>query len=77
MDARSDKPFDSAAFLLSVGLSRKVVEMEPEQSFFRQGDPADSIFCLQTGRAKLVVVSEKTRPKRRDRSGDQRDRVLC
>jgi CRP/FNR family transcriptional regulator, cyclic AMP receptor protein len=59
MDARSDKPFDSAAFLLSVGLSRKVVEMEPEQSFFRQGDPADSIFCLQTGRAKLVVVSEK------------------
>jgi len=59
MDAKSDKPFDSAAILSSVGLSRKVVDLEPEQSFFRQGDPADSVFCLQTGRAKLVVVSEK------------------
>ena len=59
MDAKSDKPFDSAAFLSSVGLSRKVVELEPEQSFFRQGDEADSVYCLQSGRAKLVVVSEK------------------
>jgi CRP-like cAMP-binding protein len=54
-----DKPFDSAAVLSSVGLSRRVVELEPDQWFFRQGDPAESVFCLQTGRAKLVVVSEK------------------
>jgi len=59
MDAICDKPFDSAAFLSGSGLSRRVVELEPEQSFFTQGEPADAVFVLQTGRAKLVVVSEK------------------
>ncbi len=59
MDAISDKPFDSAAFLSSVGLSGRVVELEPEQCFFTQGGPADSVFCLQTGRGKLSVVSER------------------
>jgi CRP/FNR family cyclic AMP-dependent transcriptional regulator len=58
IDARSDKPIDSAAFLSSVGLGRRVVELEPEETFFAQGDPADSIFCLQSGRAKLNVISE-------------------
>jgi CRP/FNR family transcriptional regulator, cyclic AMP receptor protein len=58
MDAKSDKPFDCAAFLLNAGLGR-IVELEPELPFFTQGDAADSIFCLQNGRAKLVVVSEK------------------
>jgi CRP/FNR family cyclic AMP-dependent transcriptional regulator len=28
------------------------------QTFFSQGDPADSVFYLQTGRAKLTVVSQ-------------------
>ena len=32
------------AFLSSVGLGRRIVELEPEQSFFTQVDPADSIF---------------------------------
>lgn len=59
MDARSDKLFDSAAFLLSVGPGRRIVELDPEGFFFAQGDPADSIFYLQQGRAKLSVVSEK------------------
>ena len=58
----SDKNYlhsDPAAFLASVGLGRRIVELEPEDSFFAQGDPADSIYCLQQGRAKLSVVSEK------------------
>jgi CRP/FNR family transcriptional regulator, cyclic AMP receptor protein len=45
------------AFLSSVGLGRRIVELEPEQSFFTQVDPADSIFYLKEGRAKLTVVS--------------------
>ncbi|HUD14653.1 MAG TPA: Crp/Fnr family transcriptional regulator [Terracidiphilus sp.] len=48
-----------AAFLASVGLGRRIVELEPNDSFFTQGDPADSVFCLQQGRAKVRVVSEK------------------
>ena len=31
--------------------------MKPRQTFFSQGTPADSVFYLQTGRAKLTVVS--------------------
>jgi CRP/FNR family transcriptional regulator, cyclic AMP receptor protein len=57
MDAKSCKPFDPVVFFSRIGLCRKIVEVEPEQSFFDQGDPADSVFCLQQGRAKLGVVS--------------------
>jgi CRP-like cAMP-binding protein len=32
--------------------------MEPRQTFFSQGDPADSVFYLQNGRAKITVVSK-------------------
>jgi CRP/FNR family cyclic AMP-dependent transcriptional regulator len=56
---KNDRPFAPAAFLSSVGLGRKVVEAEPEESFFVQGDPADSVFCLQTGRIRISVVSAK------------------
>lgn len=58
-DASNGKPFDPVASLMRMGLSRKVVTLEPEQPFFAQGDPADSVFCLQNGRARLLVVSEK------------------
>jgi len=51
--------FGPAAFLSSVGLGKRVVEIQPEECFFTQGDPADSVFLLQRGRAKLAVVSEK------------------
>jgi CRP/FNR family cyclic AMP-dependent transcriptional regulator len=48
-----------AAFLEKAGLGRKIVELKPKQAFFSQGGPADSIFYLQKGRAKLTVVSTK------------------
>jgi CRP/FNR family cyclic AMP-dependent transcriptional regulator len=56
---RSDKPFDPAAFFSRVGLGRKIVDVEPEQTFFAQGDSAESVFCLVTGRAKISVISDK------------------
>ncbi len=53
-----EKPaFDAASFLANAGLGRKIVQMLPKQHFFSQGDPADSIFYLQEGRAKVMVVS--------------------
>jgi len=56
---RIDKiAFDSATFLASAGLGRKIVELKPKQTFFCQGDPADSVFYLQKGRARLTVVSQ-------------------
>src|ERR1700735_1551382 len=50
--------FDVAEFLANPGLGRSVVQVKPKQSFFEQGNPADSVFYLQTGHAKLTVLSK-------------------
>ena len=50
--------FDTAAYLAHAGLGRRIVQLEPKQTLFSQGDPADSIFYLQNGRAKITVVSQ-------------------
>src|SRR3984893_9804171 len=49
--------FDGAAFLANAGLGRRIIQFAPKDAFFSQGDPADSIFYLQKGRAKVTVVS--------------------
>jgi CRP/FNR family transcriptional regulator, cyclic AMP receptor protein len=51
--------FDAPVFLAEAGLGRRIVQLKPRQAFFSQGGSADSIFYLQSGRAKLTVVSEK------------------
>jgi CRP/FNR family transcriptional regulator, cyclic AMP receptor protein len=51
-------PFDAAAFLASAGLGRRIVQFEPKQNFFAQGDPCDSVFYIQKGRAKITVISQ-------------------
>jgi CRP/FNR family cyclic AMP-dependent transcriptional regulator len=53
-----DTTFDAAAFLAEAGLGRRIVQLKPKQAFFSQGGPADSIFYLQKGRAKVTVVSK-------------------
>ena len=50
--------FDLAIFLEQAGVGRQLVHLYPNQIFFSQGDSADSIFYLRTGRAKLTVVSQ-------------------
>ena len=50
--------FDAAAFLTSAGLGRRIVQLAPKETFYSQGDPADSVFYLQKGRAKVTVVSK-------------------
>ncbi|MGA3131946.1 MAG: Crp/Fnr family transcriptional regulator [Terracidiphilus sp.] len=53
-----EKPgFDTAAFLASAGLGKRIFQLTPKEAFFSQGDPADSVFYLQVGRAKVTVVS--------------------
>jgi CRP-like cAMP-binding protein len=49
--------FDLATFLEEAGVGRKVVHLQPKQVFFSQGSPADSVFYLRTGSARLTVVS--------------------
>jgi CRP/FNR family transcriptional regulator, cyclic AMP receptor protein len=52
-------PYKSAeqAFLSTLGLEQRLVQRQPGQSFFSQGERADAVFYIQHGRAKLVVLS--------------------
>lgn len=49
--------FDTEAFLASGGRGRRIVKLSEKQSLFSQGEAADSVFYLQSGRAKLTVIS--------------------
>jgi CRP/FNR family cyclic AMP-dependent transcriptional regulator len=51
-------PFSPADFLAHAGLGRRIVDLKSGDTFFAQGDAADSVFYLQRGRAKLTVVSQ-------------------
>ena len=57
MVEHEEPAFDVAAFLRSAGLGRRIVQVPPKQPFFSQGDPADAVFYLQRGRARVTVVS--------------------
>jgi len=59
MDGRSSKDFNTTNYLGNEGDGRKIVRLKTKQLFFAQGAPADAIFFLQTGRAKLTVVSKR------------------
>jgi CRP-like cAMP-binding protein len=50
--------FDLAHFLAYGGVGRRVVHYDPKGALFSQGDSADSVFYLQSGRLKVTVVSE-------------------
>jgi CRP-like cAMP-binding protein len=49
--------FDPAVFLAQAGLGRRAVQLKPKAPFFSQGDTADCVYYLQSGRAKLTVIS--------------------
>jgi len=57
-NTEAQSTFDCATFLANAGLGRRIVELQPKDTFFSQGDPADTVFYLQKGRAKLTVVSQ-------------------
>lgn len=53
--------FNVDAFLASSGVGREIIEPRESQVLFSQGQAADSVFYLQSGRAKLSVVSKNGR----------------
>jgi CRP-like cAMP-binding protein len=56
----SRKPsFDAKAFVAKVGEGRSIVQYAKGQVVFSQGDPADAIFYIQTGKTKVAVLSEQ------------------
>ena len=57
MNGTNSTTFDPSAFLAGAGLGRRIVRLKANQHFFTQGTPANCVYYLQTGRAKLTVVS--------------------
>jgi CRP/FNR family transcriptional regulator, cyclic AMP receptor protein len=49
--------FDARAFLDTAGMARRVVEYPAKAHIYQQGDAADTVIYLQSGRVKLSVVS--------------------
>ena len=58
MTLEINSTFAPIAFLAHAGIGRRIIEVKPAQTFFTQGDQADSVFYLQSGRARLTVVSQ-------------------
>ena len=56
--AKTKRDFDPHAFLSTIGEGRKAVLFQSKQGIFAQGDAADAVFYIQTGKVKLAVVSK-------------------
>jgi CRP/FNR family cyclic AMP-dependent transcriptional regulator len=51
--------FDPKAFLAIVGEGKAIIEFHKDQVVFAQGDAADTVFYIQKGQVKVVVISEQ------------------
>jgi CRP/FNR family transcriptional regulator, cyclic AMP receptor protein len=60
MTAKSDQgAFDPREFLAKVGEGKTIVEYRKDDVVFAQGDAADTVYYVQKGRLKVVVISEQ------------------
>jgi CRP/FNR family transcriptional regulator, cyclic AMP receptor protein len=59
MKRKGKLPFDPKVFLSKVNGGRTISNYRKDQIVYRQGDPADSVFFIQSGKVKLTVVSEQ------------------
>lgn len=53
------KPFDPQAFLATVGTGKTIVNYRKDRLIYRQGEAADKVFYIQSGKVKVTVVSEQ------------------
>jgi CRP-like cAMP-binding protein len=58
MTGPKNATFDPMVFLANAGEGRHLVHLKAKEALFSQGTLADSVFYIQSGRAKLTVVSE-------------------
>ncbi len=59
MKRKGKLPFDPKVFLSKVNGGRAIADYRKDQIVYRQGDPADSVFYIQSGKVKKTVVSEQ------------------
>ena len=56
-----EQPFDLAGFLGRNGQGRTIAAYRARQPIYGQGDAADCVFYVQTGKVKFTVISERGR----------------
>jgi CRP/FNR family transcriptional regulator, cyclic AMP receptor protein len=59
MERKKELAFDPKAFLTKVNGGRTVSKYQSNQVVYQQGSPADSVFYIQKGKAKITVTSEQ------------------
>jgi len=55
---KTNREFDVKAFLATIGVGRKILVVPAKKRIFTQGDRADAVFYVQTGKVRLTVVSK-------------------
>ena len=58
MENPAKDTFDPKTFLAKVGTGKTILEFRKNQHVFEQGDVADTVFYIQSGKVKLTVLSE-------------------
>ena len=51
--------FDPQAFLAKVGTGKTILKYPKGRIIYSQGDEADKVFYVQSGKVKVTVVSER------------------
>jgi CRP/FNR family transcriptional regulator, cyclic AMP receptor protein len=51
--------FDANFLLAKIGAGKSKQEYQADESIFAQGDAADAVFYIQSGKVKLIVVSKR------------------
>ena len=59
MKRKAKLPFDPKVFLSKVNGGGAISDYRKDQIVYRQGDPADSVFYIRSGKVKVTVVSEQ------------------
>ena len=59
MKRKAKPPFDPKVFLAKINGGRSVADYRKGQGVFRQGDPSDAVFYIQSGKVKATVISEQ------------------
>jgi CRP-like cAMP-binding protein len=59
--SKMKREFDPDTFLATIGEGRKILAACKKQMIFTQGDAADAVFYIQSGKVRLTVVSKTGR----------------
>src|SRR5579863_1695378 len=61
LTSKKSREFDPDNFLATIGEGRKNLAVGKKQGIFAQGDEANAVFYIQSGKVKLTVVSKTGR----------------